>query len=184
MGEIVSVRFQKVERSYFSTPTGWRLATFEEARDGVDMIKEHNILEKWDRVRLLDGWILGWGYDFKMGNDFKGCLGYMLLVQTHASGFAYADVNISDPQKQVALFLCADDCNYEVVYWLFNSWAKTDSMDLQDVVGGRIPFRDRQKFVDMNRKVCSLARKLGDKGPVSQKAAKGIFSGSYGSCPV
>ncbi|KAH9289768.1 hypothetical protein KI387_033885 [Taxus chinensis] len=76
--------FEVVERSYF-TPNGWRLATFEEAKNGVEEIKEKGLLKKWDRVRLLDGWILGSGYDFRMGNDFKGCLGYMLLVQAQTT---------------------------------------------------------------------------------------------------
>ncbi|XP_057844990.2 uncharacterized protein LOC131054475 [Cryptomeria japonica] len=171
--------FQKIERSYYSTPFGWRLATFDETRNGLEKIKEKNLLNKCDRVRLLDGWITGPGYNFKMGNDFKGCLGYILLIRTEASGCAYADVNICDTQKEAALFLCADDWNYEVIYWLLNSWTKTDTMDLQDVRQGRIPFIDPTKFKQMNKVVCSLARKLGDNVPVSEKAAKRTYLGSH-----
>ncbi|KAH9289771.1 hypothetical protein KI387_033888, partial [Taxus chinensis] len=172
--------FEVVERSYF-TPNGWRLATFEEAENGLEEIKEKELLKKWDRVRLLDGWILGSGYDFRMGNDFKGCLGYMLLVPAQTApdpnGSAYAGLDISDSQKQVALFLCVDDWNYEVVYWLLNSWDQTQSMDLADVREGSIPFSDASKFKEMNRFVCSMARKLGDVGRVSEKAAHTKFSG-------
>ncbi|GLJ35194.1 hypothetical protein SUGI_0708350 [Cryptomeria japonica] len=179
--ENIGMPFQKIERSYYSTPFGWRLATFDETRNGLEKIKEKNLLNKCDRVRLLDGWITGPGYNFKMGNDFKGCLGYILLIRTEASvsGCAYADVNICDTQKEAALFLCADDWNYEVIYWLLNSWTKTDTMDLQDVRQGRIPFIDPTKFKQMNKVVCSLARKLGDNVPVSEKAAKRTYLGSH-----
>ncbi|GLJ10139.1 hypothetical protein SUGI_0122860 [Cryptomeria japonica] len=51
----------------------WKAAV--QARDGLERIKEQNILKQWDRVRLLDGWIPGPGYNFEMGNDFSGCLG-------------------------------------------------------------------------------------------------------------
>ncbi|GLJ21898.1 hypothetical protein SUGI_0409430 [Cryptomeria japonica] len=85
--------FKKVERSYHSTPNGYRLATFEEASNELKSIEEQNLLNTWDRVRLLDGWITGPGYNFEMGNDFKGCLGYMLLIENESSGiFSYSNV--------------------------------------------------------------------------------------------
>ncbi|XP_057844086.1 uncharacterized protein LOC131053479 isoform X2 [Cryptomeria japonica] len=93
MQSTAGVAFRKVERSYESTPNGWRLATYEEAKKGLQTIKNKNLLKRWDRVRLLDGWITGPGYNFEMGDDFKGCLGYMLLIQTQASGMlSYSNI--------------------------------------------------------------------------------------------
>ncbi|KAH9322809.1 hypothetical protein KI387_017448 [Taxus chinensis] len=137
------------ENKSFCTPNGWRLATVEEAKNGLEAIKEPGFLNKWDRVRLLDGWILGPGYDLQMGkdlqigNDFRGCLGYMLLITINpgehlSSGSAYEDVHLSDFGREVALFLCVDDWNYEVVYWLLNSWSNSNIMDLADVRGGSL----------------------------------------------
>ncbi|GLJ21895.1 hypothetical protein SUGI_0409390 [Cryptomeria japonica] len=84
--EKVGRAFKKVQRSYHSTPNGWRLATYEEAKNGLGTIKKKNLLKRWDRVRLLDGWMTGLGYNYEMGNNFKGCLGCMLLIQTEISG--------------------------------------------------------------------------------------------------
>lgn len=50
-------------------------------------------------------------------------------------------------------------------------------MCLQDVTDGDIPFSNLDKFKEMNSKVCSLARKLGNEGPVSEKANKGKYLG-------
>ncbi|GLJ18497.1 hypothetical protein SUGI_0328410 [Cryptomeria japonica] len=50
-------------------------------------------------------------------------------------------------------------------------------MDMQDVRQGRIPFNNFSTFRERNTKVCSLARMLGDKVPVSEKADKRRFSG-------
>ncbi|KAH9289767.1 hypothetical protein KI387_033884 [Taxus chinensis] len=50
-------------------------------------------------------------------------------------------------------------------------------MDLANVREGSIPFSDASKFKEMNRFMCSMARKLGDVGRVSEKAAHTKFSG-------
>ncbi|KAH9293491.1 hypothetical protein KI387_041307, partial [Taxus chinensis] len=77
------MHFKVVERSY-CTPRGWRLATYEEVKNGLKGNEVQGLLKEWDRVRLLDGWILGSGYDFEMGHDFRSCLGYMLLIETQS----------------------------------------------------------------------------------------------------
>ncbi|KAH9314593.1 hypothetical protein KI387_023220 [Taxus chinensis] len=165
-----------VERSY-CTPNGWRLATYEEAKNGVESIKEQGLLGKWDRARLLDGWISGPGYNFQMKNDFRWCMGYMLIIQTQpTSGSAYVDVSLGDLGKEVALLLCAEDWNLEVIYWLFNCWSKSELMDIRDLRDGNIP--DAVKFREMNVKICKLAKNLGNLvGEASEKAGKKMYYG-------
>ncbi|XP_057844089.1 uncharacterized protein LOC131053482 isoform X2 [Cryptomeria japonica] len=170
--------FKKVERSYYSTPNGYRLATFDEVKNGLPMIKEQNILNKWDRVRLLDGWITGPGYNFEMGNDFKGCLGYMLLIQIKESGGTYANVHLTERGKEVALFLCVDDWNYEVVYWLLNSWSNSETMNIGEVIEGNILLGDVNFFEEKNKIMGHVARRLGEEGGAAlQKAGKTKYSG-------
>lgn len=191
-------QFQRAKRCYFSTPPGWRLATFKETEERLETIKKQNILEKWDRARLLDGWITGPGYNFEMGNDFKGCLGYMLLIKTQSSGFPYDNVILSPEEKEVALFLCADDWNYQVVYWLMTCsnfemlregklpMIKDFEFDelikcshFEKVMGGGIPFTKDDRFEWMNTMLSSVARKLGEEvGAARENAGKRKYDGT------
>ena len=76
-------------------------------------------------------------------------------------GTPYADVNLSELGKEVALFLCVDDWNLEVVYWLLNSWSKSRTMMKQsDVRGGNVPFANAAKFQKMNEDIGRLSRRL------------------------
>lgn len=84
----------------------------------------------------------------------------------------YADVTLTERGRDVALLLCAYDWNYEVVYWLLNSWKNSDTLNLLDVRQGRIPLRNKDRFEQMNRMICYLCRILGEEGFAGQKAAK------------
>ncbi|GLJ38248.1 hypothetical protein SUGI_0778660 [Cryptomeria japonica] len=169
--------FKKVNRSYHSTPDGWRLATFEEALNGLEsnMVQQH--LGEWESARLLDGWISGAGYDYEIGQEFRSCMGYMLLIQTqtsaqNASGTPYADVNLSELGKEVALFLCVDDWNFEVVYWLLNSWSNSMTMNLAHVRGGKLPFVNAADFQKMNEVIARLAISLAEEEVAAREKAR------------
>ncbi|XP_059068681.1 uncharacterized protein LOC131859143 [Cryptomeria japonica] len=169
-----------VERSY-TTPPGWRLATVQEARDNLEMIKQQEWDCEWERARLLDGWIIGPRYDFQIGDDFRIFLGHMLVIQIQGDSHdlrrsIYAGVTLTDIGREVALLLCAHDWNYEVLYWLLNSWEKRDPLDLSDVREGKIPFGNTARFVQMNRMICHLSSVLGEEGIAAQIAAERIPS--------
>ncbi|GLJ23487.1 hypothetical protein SUGI_0444960 [Cryptomeria japonica] len=117
--------FRKLERSS-QTPPGWRLATVKEAQDNRDSIR--HLLAKWDRVRLLDGWIGGEGYYFKLQEGFRPCLGRMLVVESPTpqisdaddrKALLYSDVpELSEEGRSAAFLLCCEDWNEEVLHWL------------------------------------------------------------------
>ncbi|GLJ15190.1 hypothetical protein SUGI_0248350 [Cryptomeria japonica] len=161
----ISVTFEKVQRSY-TTPPGWRLATFEEATANLESVR--GLFEDWDRARLLDGWIGGSHFERAIGNEFKGCMGYMLITHVHAQASSssgdsgkclYEDVTLSFESKLVALQLSAEDWNHEVLYWILNSLDKTETMDLADVRDGGIPLRNAS-VVDEMKKLNSVANDL------------------------
>ncbi|XP_057844057.2 uncharacterized protein LOC131053463 [Cryptomeria japonica] len=79
-------------------------------------------------------------------------------------GDPYAGVILSEREKEVALFLCVDDWNYEVVYWLLNSWTNYETMNVGDVRRGNIPISDVANFEEMNKMMGHLARRLGEEG--------------------
>lgn len=65
----------------------------------------------------------------------------------------------------MALLLCCEDWNYEVVYWLLNSWDKTKTMDPRDVRDGMIAFNNApavKEMIQLNNLINDLARKLGE----------------------
>eukprot|EP01018_Ginkgo_biloba_P010913 Gb_30943 [translate_table: standard] len=122
------MEFKKVNRSC-ETPRGFRLATVEEATQNWERIEP--LLVKWDRVRLLDGW-LSVGADGEIRGPevgFRHGLGYMLILNisdgTAPGAEGYGDVAVNEKGKESALLLCAEDLNYEVVNWLLNN--KNDS---------------------------------------------------------
>ncbi|GLJ35642.1 hypothetical protein SUGI_0716420 [Cryptomeria japonica] len=177
-----------VERSYCTKP-GWRLATFQEANENLQMIKQQGLLKGGERARLLDGWISGSSYsnDIQMRDEFRSCLGHMLIIQLHPSisysagnsnhlRSIYADVKVDQKGREAALFLCSEDWNYEVVYWLLNFWEKKEIFESVDVREGNIPFSNKTKFVEMNRRICHIGRILGEEGLAGRKAAKRKFS--------
>ncbi|GLJ21899.1 hypothetical protein SUGI_0409440 [Cryptomeria japonica] len=91
---------------------------------------------------------------------------------------AYADVHLSGRGKEVALLLCVDDWNYEVVYWLLNFWSNSETMKVGDVRGGNLPFSDVSKFKEMNEWIGRLARILGEEGGAAlEKKGKKKYSG-------
>ncbi|KAH9294881.1 hypothetical protein KI387_038469 [Taxus chinensis] len=171
-----------VERSYY-TPPHCRLATFKEARDNVEVIKQLSLLKGWDwgTARLLDGWICGPRYNFQMGDDFRRCMGHMLIIQIEAPANSinsgdphivrsvYADVMLTNKEKEVALLLCVQDWNYQVVYWVLNSWDKSGCYMNP---GDDPPFSNDTTFLEMNKMICHLGRILSEEGLASHKMAK------------
>ncbi|GLJ23485.1 hypothetical protein SUGI_0444900 [Cryptomeria japonica] len=123
--------FRKLERTS-QTPPGWRLATVKEAQHNWSWIYDNNLLEKWDRVRVLDGWIGGEGYRstfiFHVQVGFRPCLGYMLVVDSAAPQISDADdrkaglysevPELSVEGRSAAFLLCCEDWNEEVLHWL------------------------------------------------------------------
>ncbi|XP_059075442.1 uncharacterized protein LOC131875361 [Cryptomeria japonica] len=119
--------FQKLERSC-RTPDGWRLATVEEAKHYLDSIKRDNLLGEWDTARLLNGWIGGARYDFNVQEALRSCFGYMLVVQSPTpeilntddrNAALYSKVpKLRNEGRNAAAFLCCEDWNKEVLYWL------------------------------------------------------------------
>ncbi|XP_059075438.1 uncharacterized protein LOC131076693 [Cryptomeria japonica] len=115
--------FRKVERSS-QTPPGWRLATVKEAQE----YSIRHILDDWDRVRLLDGWIGGSGYYVNVQERFRPCLGYMLVVESPTPQISDADdrkallysevPELSEEGRSAAFLLCCEDWNEEVLHWL------------------------------------------------------------------
>eukprot|EP01018_Ginkgo_biloba_P011071 Gb_27040 [translate_table: standard] len=122
------MEFRKENRSC-QIPSGFRLATVDEAKQNSEGIKP--LLNNWDNVRLLDGWMsAGPNGDIeRLEVGFRHRLGYMLITPTaevSAGGSArgaevYGEVTVNEEGKQAALLLCAEDLNYEVVDWLLNS---------------------------------------------------------------
>eukprot|EP01018_Ginkgo_biloba_P011064 Gb_27687 [translate_table: standard] len=122
------MEFGKENRSC-QIPCGFRLATVDEAKQNLEGIKP--LLNKWDNVRLLDGWMSAGpdGDIERLEVGFRHRLGYMLITPTaevSAGGSArgaevYGEVAVNEKGKQAALFLCVEDLNYEVVDWLLNS---------------------------------------------------------------
>eukprot|EP01018_Ginkgo_biloba_P011236 Gb_08864 [translate_table: standard] len=134
------MEFRKENRSC-QTPRGSRLATVEEATQNLERIK--SLFNKWDKVRLLDGW-LSVGADGEIRGPevgFRHGLGYMLIIITRpaleisADGSApgaegYGEVVMNEEGKQSALLLCAEDLNYELVDWLLNfAWPNVNKED-------------------------------------------------------
>ncbi|XP_057863598.2 uncharacterized protein LOC131071677 isoform X2 [Cryptomeria japonica] len=126
--------FRKLER-FCRTGPDYRLATVKEAKANLEWIKRNNLLEKWDRARLLDGWIGGAGYDFNVQVGFRSCLGYMLVVETptpeisntgNSDPALYSNVPLSNEGRSAALFLCCEDWNYEVLHWLIEGHKDQD----------------------------------------------------------
>eukprot|EP01018_Ginkgo_biloba_P010706 Gb_03697 [translate_table: standard] len=130
------MEFRKENRSC-QTPPGFRLATVEEATENLERIK--TLLDKWDKVRLLDGW-LSTGADGEIRGPkvgFRHGLGYMLVTRSaldiSADGSApwaegYREVEVTEEGKQSALLLCAEDFNCEVVDWLLNfAWPNVNN---------------------------------------------------------
>eukprot|EP01018_Ginkgo_biloba_P011035 Gb_18515 [translate_table: standard] len=116
------MEFKKEKRSC-QTPSGFRLATVEEATQNLQRIKP--LLNKWDAVRLLDGWVSASpdGEIERPEVGFRHGLGYMLITPTpqisagesSPGAETYGDqVSVTEEGKQAALLLCADDFNYEV----------------------------------------------------------------------
>ncbi|XP_057844043.1 uncharacterized protein LOC131053452 [Cryptomeria japonica] len=100
-----------------------------------------------------------------------------MRIRIHAGG-AYADVFLSDRGKEVALLLCVDDWNYEVVYWLLNSWSNSQMMNGGEVRGGNIPPIDVKKFEEMNKMMGYVARRLGEEGGKAlEKSRKTKYTG-------
>ncbi|GLJ22090.1 hypothetical protein SUGI_0414130 [Cryptomeria japonica] len=105
-------------------------------------------------------------------------MGTVTDMKKDFEGGGYANVTLSDRGKEVALFLCVDDWNYEVVYWLLNSWSNTETMDVGDVRGGNIPFSIAAKFEKMNKLIGHVARRLGvEGGKALEKARNTTYSG-------
>eukprot|EP01018_Ginkgo_biloba_P009757 Gb_07742 [translate_table: standard] len=130
------MEFRKENRSC-QTPRGFRLATVEEATQNFERIK--HLLNTWDKVRLLDGWLSA-GADGEIRGPevgFRHGLGYMLITrpapEISADGSAqgvegYGEVAVNEEGKQSALLLCAEDLNYEVVDWLLNfAWSNVNN---------------------------------------------------------
>ncbi|GLJ21879.1 hypothetical protein SUGI_0409160 [Cryptomeria japonica] len=90
---------------------------------------------------------------------------------------AYADVHLSDRGKEVALLLCVDDWNYEVVYWLLNFWSNSETMKVGDVRGGNLSFSDVSKFKEMNEWIGRLARIIGEEGGAALEKKGKKYSG-------
>ncbi|GLJ56788.1 hypothetical protein SUGI_1260620 [Cryptomeria japonica] len=137
-----------VERSYCTEP-GWRLATFQEANDYREMIKQQGLLKGRQRV---------------------------MASESGPARSIYEDVTLTPKGRNVALLLCAFDWNYEVVYWLLNYWVKGDSFNSLDVRQGNIPLMDRTTFVEMSRMTCNLGRILGEEGLAIQKVETRVLS--------
>ncbi|XP_057829616.2 uncharacterized protein LOC131040682 [Cryptomeria japonica] len=187
----ISLSFEKVERSY-QTPPGWRLATFQETKANLQSIKQQGLFEYWDRARLLDGWIGGAYFEPAIGNEFKGCMGYMLITPVHAQAnsssgdsvkYLYEDIILSFESKLVALQLSAEDWNYELLYWVLNSFASTETMDLADVRDGRIPIRNASAVDEMknlNWMLNDVARNLWDAPFSEEEGSKKLDARSVG----
>eukprot|EP01018_Ginkgo_biloba_P010908 Gb_30946 [translate_table: standard] len=118
------MEFRKENRSC-QTPRGFRLTTVEEAKQNLERIEP--LLNKWDKVRLLDGWLTA-GADGEIRGPevgFRHGLGYMLIVEI-SEGSApgtegYGEVVVNEEGKESALLLSTEDLNYEVVNWLLNN---------------------------------------------------------------
>ncbi|XP_057869508.2 uncharacterized protein LOC131076382 isoform X1 [Cryptomeria japonica] len=168
-----------VEMSYCTEP-GWRLATSQEAKHNLEMIKKEGLLKGRQKARLLDGWISQGRGGLRIGDDFRRNLGHMLVIQiqpslNYSSGNSdsarsiYSDFALTLKRREVALLLCAYDWNYEVVYWLLNCWERGDTFNPVYVREGNTSFSNKTTFVEMNKMICSLGRILGEEGLASQK---------------
>ncbi|GLJ18774.1 hypothetical protein SUGI_0335250 [Cryptomeria japonica] len=133
----------KIFSRSLKTRSGWRLATVKEAEENRESIKSINWSTRWDRARLLDGWIGGSAYDFRPKVGFRSCVGYMLLTKQSHSPLSeisssdemgkgwYSEVTLTEEGRRAALFLCCEDWNYEVVCWLLNCWSKPGKQKLK-----------------------------------------------------
>ncbi|GLJ20039.1 hypothetical protein SUGI_0363360 [Cryptomeria japonica] len=63
----------------------WRLTSVDEVRSNMGTIEENQILESWDIVRLLDGWVDGPCYRYTTKNEYRHNMGHMLMVKMNVS---------------------------------------------------------------------------------------------------
>eukprot|EP01018_Ginkgo_biloba_P011034 Gb_30856 [translate_table: standard] len=157
------MEFRKENRS-FQTPSGFRLATVKEATQNLERVNP--LLNKWDKVRLLDGWMSaprdGEIQRPKVG--YKHGLGYMLITTTsEISGERNSHMSemygeVSEEGKQAALLLCAEDLNYEVVDWLLNSaWP---AVNVGNKKSGRHESEIDQRIEEFSQTVSRVAREF------------------------
>ena len=84
----VKMEFQRATRDANLLVSGeWRLASVEEVKRNLEEIKSQGILERWSILRLLDGWVMGSGYNYEIQQGYKSntVMGNMLLLKTATS---------------------------------------------------------------------------------------------------
>ncbi|GLJ20067.1 hypothetical protein SUGI_0364040 [Cryptomeria japonica] len=80
------MEFRKCKRDVELSSAGkWRLASVNEVRSHIRTIQENQILESWDVVRLLDGWVDGPGNRYNAVEEYRSNMVHMLLVKTNVS---------------------------------------------------------------------------------------------------
>lgn len=127
-GDASSIQFEKRIRDPANISDDWRLATVEEVRNNLQVIKQKGILESWDIARLLDGWVDGPGYRYTIKSEYKP-MGHMIVVKTKVSRPSfnkfskdmYSGVSSSREGRQAAVLLSCDDKIAEVLLWVLQT---------------------------------------------------------------
>ncbi|GLJ54956.1 hypothetical protein SUGI_1179900 [Cryptomeria japonica] len=129
------MEFQKLSRDVNLISCEWRLASVDEVRSNFEEIKSQaGILQQWSILRLLDGWVAGFGYNYELEQGYKSIttMGEMLVVKTNISrppnGLfnpeMYSGVELSAQGREAALLLSVDDKITEVVLFVLYLFAK------------------------------------------------------------
>ncbi|GLJ20018.1 hypothetical protein SUGI_0362970 [Cryptomeria japonica] len=124
------MEFRKCKRNVELLSAGkWRLASVNEVRSHIRTIQENQILESWDVVRLLDGWVDGPGNRYNAVEEYRSNMVHMLLVKTNVSRPSdgtfdmemYSGVELNIEGRKAALLLSCDDKITEVMCFVLKS---------------------------------------------------------------
>ncbi|GLJ27471.1 hypothetical protein SUGI_0539060 [Cryptomeria japonica] len=138
MGEMLVVKtnadgpFKMLSRDANLISGDWRLASVDEVKSKFEEIKSQGILQEWSIVRLLDGWVMGSGYEYELKQGYKSGMSDMLVVKTNTlrpsndlfDPKLYSGVELSTQGREAALLLSADDKITEVVHFVLYLFSK------------------------------------------------------------
>ncbi|GLJ34464.1 hypothetical protein SUGI_0693140 [Cryptomeria japonica] len=117
----------------------WRLASVKEVKDNFQQIKNQNLLCDWSILRLLDGWMDGPRYGWKVEQSYKKGIGEMLLVKTKAFRKGdgalvpemYSGVYLTEEGRDAALLFSMEDKIAEIIYVIFSIYTKPAEREAQ-----------------------------------------------------
>ncbi|GLJ54944.1 hypothetical protein SUGI_1179580 [Cryptomeria japonica] len=128
--------FKLVARDSHIISGQWRLASVAEVKSHFNEIKSQEILGDSSIARLLDGWVAGSGYGYKLEQDYRDGMSDMLIVSTNTlrpsnGSFdpqMYSGVELSAEGRKAALLLSADDKITEVDYFVLYLFAQLENL--------------------------------------------------------